>query len=190
MVAAVKAKLAVMVLFAAVVAWPSIARADDDGPPYPLRWMQGGGARVGAVWFHKQGDATSGPGVELTFGQALVGYVGPLWVGAAQEHVLRILDSKSVAFSFTVYSLTAGARLGPLEPFASVGVSSLTLDVIHGDYSAELFAPRIAAGVAARVSRKVRIVATAHSEFLWRWFSDSYRIQGIAIGVEVMRPSL
>ena len=162
---------------------------DSAPPPYTLHWMQGGGGRLGAVWFHRQGDSLSGPGVELTFGQSLVAEAGPLYLGVSQEHVLRVLDSKSVAFSFTLYTLTTGARLGPLEPFASVGVASLTLDVFHGDYSAELFAPRIAAGVAAYVTRAVRIVFAAHSEYLWRWFGPDYRLRGVAIGIEVLKPS-
>ncbi|MGH7438497.1 MAG: hypothetical protein ACRENE_22655 [Polyangiaceae bacterium] len=73
------------------------------------------------------------------------------------------------------------ATLGPFEPFLRVGAALLTVDDFDGSASAELFSPRVTAGLDLRVSRRIQIGVEAYSEYFWRWLGPSALVRGISL---------
>lgn len=112
-----------------------------------------------------------------------------LRVSGYRGMILRAFDSKS--FSFTPYfqGLEGGAHLGIFEVGASAGVSALSVDVAHGDWSFGLLQPRVSALAGLKI-QELRLRAVAFSEFYWRWFGeDSAFVRGIGLQLVVGTPN-
>jgi hypothetical protein len=125
----------------------------------PLYWR-----RVGSS------SAQTQQGWEGGFGSGTLVRVRPFVLMATTSLLLRGFDSASYAVSF-VQDLSAGLSIGPLEPDIRAGLSMLTVDAFHGNWSAELFSPRIAAGGWLRFGR-LGLGAHVFGEYLWRWLGD------------------
>jgi hypothetical protein len=141
------------------------------------------------VWYRPTGSADPRwpMGSEFGFGVRTTTRVLPFLVSWSSEPVLRVLDSKSFAFSI-VQRVFAGVAIGPIEPEVGGGLSMFTVDVFHANFSAELFSPRAEAGFWVHVS-KLRLGAHAYAEYLWRWFGDrNYLMRGVAFEVSIESP--
>ena len=125
----------------------------------PLFWR-----RVGSA------DPQTLQGWEGGFGAGTLVRVRPFVLQATTGLTLRAYDSASYAVSF-LQELSAGLALGPLEPGLRAGLSMVTVDAFHGNWSAELFSPRIAAGTWLRLGR-IGLGVHAFGEYLWRWFGN------------------
>jgi len=136
------------------------------------------------VWYRPIGSADPRwpLGFEVGFGTRATTRVLPFLLSWSSEPALRVLDSKSFALS-VVQRLYAGVALGPFEPEVGGGLSLVTVDVFHANFSAEMFSPRAEAGFWLHF-RSVRVGAHAYAEYLWRWFgSRDYLLRGVAIEV-------
>jgi hypothetical protein len=125
----------------------------------PLLWR-----RVGSA------DATGHHGFEGGVGTVTAVRPRPFVISWGSSLTLRALDSKSFALSYAQY-VSVALSLGPIEPDVRAGLSIATIDVFHGNWSAELFSPRVSAGMWLRLG-KLRVGAHAFSEYLWRWLGD------------------
>jgi len=141
----------------------------------------------GPMWWRKAGSDTTSGGWELSFGAVTETRVGQVFLAGILRTQSRYFDSKSFALSPIQNLAMVGIRLGPLEPESRVGFSLATLDVFHGAYSFEMFAPRVEGGFGLRFGR-IRIGAHAFSEYLWRWIGSSYFEKGIAFEVRLEAP--
>lgn len=130
----------------------------------------------------------SGTG-EILAGVAITTSWKPFYLTGMQAMHLRAFDAKSFAWTLLGSHLAAGVRLGPIEPEARIGLGLVTVDVFHGEYSAELLTPRVAAGVGIHLGQ-IRLDIETHSEYLWRWFGPDYLIRGVSVGLrlDVPRP--
>jgi hypothetical protein len=140
------------------------------------------------AWFRPIGSADPGwaRGSEIAVGARTVTRTGPFLFSLSVRPTLRILDAQSYVLSF-VQTVAVGLALGPLEPDVGGGLSTLTVDSIHGQWSAELLSPRAAAGAWIHMGR-FRLGVHAYGEYLWRWFgNDSYLLRGISIELGVER---
>ncbi len=128
-------------------------------------------------------------GSEVGLGARVSAHVLPFLLTYSTEPALRILDSKSYALSI-LQRLHVALALGPLEPEVGGGVSTITVDVIHGTGSAELLSPRAEAGLWLHAG-SFRVGAHAYGEYLWRWFGNTdYLLRGVTIdlGFEARAP--
>jgi hypothetical protein len=144
------------------------------------------------VWYRGIGSADPHwpLGFEVGFGSRVTTRVLPLLVSWSVEPALRVLDSKSFALSI-LQRVFVGLAVGPFEPEVGAGLSMLTVDVFHANFSVELASPRAELGFAVHFGR-LRLGAHAYGEFLWRWLGDrDYLLRGVAIelGVEPSRGS-
>jgi hypothetical protein len=101
---------------------------------------------------------------------------------------LRAFATDSWAFALSTHTFEVARRIGPLEPFVRVGGALLTVDDFGGSLSAEMLSPRVGAGVAVRVARRLAIGVGAYSEYFWRWFGPSAFVHGLVLDVRVERP--
>jgi hypothetical protein len=125
----------------------------------PLAWR-----RVGSAETRDRGGFEGGVGT-LTAVRPR-----PFVIAWGSGLTLRELDAKSFALSYVQY-VSLGLSLGPIEPEVRAAFSIATVDVFHGNWSAELFSPRVSTGVWLRLG-KLRVGAHAFSEYLWRWLGD------------------
>lgn len=133
------------------------------------------------VWYRPVGSSepSTARGSELAVGVRTVTRTLPFLLSLSMRPTLRILDSQSYALS-VVQAVSVGLALGPLEPDVGGGLSTITVDVIRGHWSAELFSPRATAGLWLHFG-SFRVGAHAYGEVLWRWFgNDSYLLRGVA----------
>ncbi len=138
------------------------------------------------VWYRGIGnrDARWPLGFEIGFGSRSVARVRPFLLSWSSEPAFRALDSKSFALSI-LQRVFAGVELGPIEPEVGGGVSMLTLDVFHANYSIEMASPRAEAGAWLHIGA-LRLGAHAYGELLWRWFGDrDYLLRGVAFEVGI-----
>lgn len=129
-------------------------------------------------------------GWEVGLGSSNTTRVLPFLLTLSSDLALRVLDSKSFALSI-VQMVTVGLALGPLEPHVGGGLSMITAEVAHAEWSVALFSPRAQAGLSLHLAG-VRVGADAYDEYLGRWFGGrSYLVRGISFGVafETSRPS-
>lgn len=153
---------------------------------------------LGPIWIRKVDDR--GPGEarensergtgEIAFGMTVLNeQAKPFFLSGVQRTLLRVVDSKSFSWSLFVQDLGGGLQLGPLQPEVRIGLSTLTIDVFHGEWSAQLFSPRVTAGIGLELG-KFRLDMKAHSEYLWRWFGPDYLAHGVTLGLrlEIPRP--
>ena len=113
--------------------------------------------------------------------------IGPVFMAGTIRTQFRYFDSKSFALSPLQNLAMVGIRLGPIEPEVRVGFSLATFDVFHGAYSFEMFSPRVEGGLGLRFGR-FRVSAHGFSEYLWRWWGDSYYEKGVAFEVRLEAP--
>lgn len=112
-----------------------------------------------------------------------------LRVSGYRGMILRAFDSKSFSFTPFFQGLEGGAHLGIFEVGASAGVSALSVDVAHGDWSFGLLQPRVSALAGLKI-QELRLRAVAFSEFYWRWFGeDSAFVRGIGLQLVVGTPN-
>jgi len=134
------------------------------------------------VWYRPIGSARPdwSQGSEIGLGVRSTTYVLPFLLTYSNEPALRILDSKSYALSLLQRVYVAMA-LGPFEPEVGGGLSTVTVDVFHAHWSAEMFSPRAEAGLWVHLG-PVRVGAHAYGEYLWRWFGNTdYLLRGVSI---------
>lgn len=151
---------------------------------------------LGPIWLRKTTErnpgeerlnAERGTG-EISFGTAFVNEGNkPFFLTGVQRTLLRVVDSKTFSWSVFVQDLGGGLRIGPLQPELRIGASILTIDVFHGDWSAQLFSPRVTAGLGLELG-KLRLDIKAHSEYLWRWFGPDYLAHGVTLGLRLEIP--
>lgn len=139
------------------------------------------------MWWRKAGSDTTGSGWELSLGVVTETRIGHVFIAGTIRSQFRYFDSKSFALSPIQNMAMVGIRLGPIEPEARVGMSLVTFDVFHGAYSFEMFSPRVEGGVGLRFGR-FRVSAHGFSEYLWRWWGDSYFEKGVAFEVRLEAP--
>jgi hypothetical protein len=139
---------------------------EEDHQHHPLE------INAGPIFWRKRGDRYLDPtqGFEGSAGSSTLVRIRPFVLSSTIELTLRALDPSSYALSY-MQSLAAGLVLGPFEPDVRATLSMLTVDVLRGNWSAELFAPRIAAGAWLRIGR-LGIGAHAFGEYLWRWLGN------------------
>ena len=153
---------------------------------------------IGPLWLRKVDERAPGEervnsdrGTgEISFGTAMVNEgAKAFFLVGVQRTLLRVADSKTFSWSPFVQDLGGGLRIGPLQPEVRIGLSLLTIDVFHGEWSAQLFSPRVMAGLGVALG-KFRLDIKAHSEYLWRWFGPDYLVHGVTLGLrlEIPRP--
>jgi hypothetical protein len=127
---------------------------------------------AGPIFWRKRGDSAAGmtQGFEGSVGSSTLVRIRPFVLLATTELTLRALDPASYALSY-MQSLSAGLVLGPFEPDLRATLSMVTVDVLRGNWSAELFSPRIAAGAWLHLGR-LGVGAHVFGEYLWRWLGN------------------
>jgi hypothetical protein len=136
------------------------------------------------MWWRRAGSDTTSGGWELSLGVTTESRIGQVFLAGIIRTQFRYFDSKSFALSPIQNMAMVGVRLGPIEPEVRVGMSLLTFDVFHGAYSFEMFSPRVEGGLGLRFGR-FRVSAHGFSEYLWRWWGDSYFEKGVAFEVRL-----
>jgi hypothetical protein len=139
------------------------------------------------MWWRKSGSDSINHGWELSLGVVTETRIGPVFLAGIIRTQFRYFDSGSFALSPIQNMAMVGIRLGPIEPEARVGMSLATFDVFHGAYSFEMFSPRVEGGLGLRFGR-FRVSAHGFSEYLWRWWGDSYFEKGVAFEVRLEAP--
>jgi hypothetical protein len=129
-------------------------------------------------------------GVDVMMTSGLSPRVPWLRVSGFRGMVVRAFDSKSYSFTPYYQGLEGGLGVGVIELAASVGLSVLSVDVAHAEWSFGLFQPRTSALVGLRF-RNLHIRGVLSSEYYWRWFGrDSVLVQGIGVQLVVGSPDL
>jgi hypothetical protein len=141
-------------------------------------------AEGGPMWWRKAGDNTSHGGWQLSLGGVTETRIGRAYLAGIIRAQFRYFDSKSFAFSPMQNMALVGIRIGPFEPESRVGFSLFTFDVFHGAYSFEMVQPRVEGGFGLRFGM-LRFSAHVFSEYLWRWWGDSYFDKGIAFEIRL-----
>jgi hypothetical protein len=130
---------------------------------------------------------TESRGYAIAGGESMALHSGAFLAGGIQEHELRLVPDDALSLSLSRYQLEAGVRLGPLEPMARVGFTTLHIDYGHG-FSLGLFTPRVGAGLWLKVG-KVRLGASAFTEYFWRWLGDeSSWVHGLSFELQLETP--
>jgi hypothetical protein len=139
----------------------------------PLLWR-----RVGSA------DAAERHGFEGGVGTQTAVRPRPFVIAWGSGLTLRVLDSASFALSYLQY-VSVGLSIGPVEPDVRAAFSIATIDVFHGNWSAELLSPRVSAGAWLRLG-KLRLGAHAFSEYLWRWLGDgNVFVRGAVLSLQI-----
>ncbi len=140
----------------------------------------------GAVFNSRRtGDRDGKTGFELLLGTSIMTKEGPFLIGGVSEQfVFHAFDSKSYALGLMRHSIASSVRLGPLEPEVRFGATLLNFDVFHGHYNFSMFSPRASTGLAIQIGA-ARLHANIYTEYLWRWFGDSYYVHGISFGLRL-----
>jgi hypothetical protein len=163
---------------------PETARAQESSSH--------GGADLAAGGFlwRPVGDRSPGwrDGLELAWGPSLAATEGAWRFTGLFQVDLRAFATTSWALGISTQAFEVSGRLGPFAPYARVGGALLTVDDFAGAASIELLSPRVGAGIAARVSRRVEIGIGAYSEYFWRWLGPSAFVRGLVVDVRFERP--
>lgn len=143
---------------------------------------------LGPVWYRR---AAGSKGFDLGTGEIALGLTvtnahKPFYLAGHHKLVFRAFDSKSYHFSFTS-EIATGLAWGPFEIESRIGINLVNLGAFHGEWSAELASPRVAAAAALHLWR-FRVDIQAHSEYLWRWFGSDYLVRGITLGLRLDLP--
>jgi hypothetical protein len=151
------------------------------------RQFYGTELHVAPMWSRRVGgsDVDAAQGWEFGYGSTSGIRQHGLFLTGITAVVFRVFDAKSFAFTLDTHSVAVGAMIGPLEPEVRAGFSFLSVDVFHGDWSVELLSPRASAGFDLRITKAFRLGAQAYTEFFWRWFGPSYRVEGVSLAIRV-----
>jgi hypothetical protein len=126
-------------------------------------------------------------GYAISGGEAMALLGGAFMAGGLQDHELRLVPDDALSLSLSRYQLEGGLRLGPFEPMVRVGFTTLHLDIGHR-FSLGLFTPRVGAGLWLKLG-KVRLGASAFSEYFWRWLGDeSAFVHGLTFELQLETP--
>jgi hypothetical protein len=125
--------------------------------------------------------------LELAWGPSLADAQGAWRFTGLVQMDLRAFATSSWALAISTHTFEVTGRLGPLEPYARIGGALLTVDDFDGSVSAELFSPRVGAGVALRATRRFEIGLGVYSEYFWRWFGPSVLVHGLVVDVRFER---
>ena len=151
----------------------------------------GGGALVsggGFLWRHLGARGAGwNDGVELAWGPALADMEGAWRFTSLVQMDLRAFATSSWALALSTSAFEVTGRIGPFAPYARVGAAVATVDDFDGAVSAELFSPRVGAGLAVRVGKRVEVGAGVYSEYFWRWFGPSAIVHGILLDLRFER---
>lgn len=150
---------------------------------------------IGPIWSRKAEETTPSQNREnydrglgeLSLGSAMTTALGPFYITGSPRTLLRIFDSKRVSWSIFQEEFVGGLRIGPLEPEAGIGLSLMSIDVFNAEWSAQLFSPRVMAGVGLHLG-KFKVDIKGHAEYLWRWFGPDYYVRGITLGIRFDAP--
>jgi hypothetical protein len=167
-----------------------LAWASPGGAAETKAWGGADVAAGGFLWRHP-GDRSPDwhQGLELAWGPSLAETEGAWRFTGLVQMDLRAFAATSWALALSSHTFEVTGRLGPLEPYARVGGALLTVDDFDGACSAELLSPRVGAGVAVRVARKVDVGVGLYAEYFWRWFGPSAFVRGVVLDLRFERPS-
>lgn len=171
---------------------PPAQRADDEGEePAEKPWRpgqpfaaNGGQGALGVFRARRWGTQQTKEGLSLSSSMIAHAEQGRLYAGVMQGGWVRWFGGWDLAGGY-LYDAFAGVKLGPVAPEVRVGMTSLSLDRIDGQWSAQLFSPRVGAGVGFWVgSAAVSVIAS--SEHYWRWFGPDFRVYGVSVDVRLL----
>lgn len=112
-----------------------------------------------------------------------------LRVSGYRGMILRAFDSKSFSFTPFFQGLEGGGHLGIFEVGTTAGLSAISVDVSHGDWSFGLLQPRVSAFAGLKI-QQFRLRAVALSEFYWRWLGeDSAFVRGLGLQLVIGTPN-
>ena len=152
---------------------PSLARAELN----PFYSALSGDAYAGAFRYrrwHGRDDAT---GYQLGGGQAPAIRASRFYLGLVQGALLRWYPSEGFALGHT-YDTWASVALGPFQPEVRLGLTSLMIDRIDGQWGLQIGSPRVAAGASFRLG-PVDLGVFAFREYSWRWRGDDLLLTGL-----------
>jgi hypothetical protein len=121
-------------------------------------------------------------GTELAFGTSVTARHGIFILGGITQTDLRIFGDRGFAWSILTYSGRAGVLLGPVEAASRIGFSLATVGGDGNGFIGALLSPRAGFDVGVRLG-PWRIEGGAYSELMWRFYGESYRVQGISFGL-------
>jgi hypothetical protein len=136
------------------------------------------------MWWRFAGTDPTHAGWELSFAGTTESRLNHVFLAGMVRVMFRGFDQQSYAFTPIQNMAMVGVRLGPFEPEARIGFSLATLDAFHGQWSFEMFSPRVEGGLGFRFGR-LRISAHGFSEYLWRWWGDSTFEKGVAFEIRL-----
>jgi hypothetical protein len=151
-----------------------------------------GGVDVAAgafAWRHPGDRSVSWhDGLELAWGPSLAAREGAFHFTGLVQMDLRAFDASSWALAISTHGFEVATHVGPLVPYVRAGAALLTLDDFAGNFSAELFSPRVGAGVGMQVARRLEVAIGAYAEYFWRWFGPSALVHGVVLDVRYEKP--
>lgn len=154
----------------ALLAAPRAARADDYG-------SLGGDGQLGAFRYRAWHGRDTRTGWQLGGGQAVMVRVRPFYVGLVQGFLGRWMPDQGFQVASS-YDTWAAVQLGPVQPEVRLGLNTISLDHLAGQWSVQLLSPRVGAGVSLHLGR-VDLGVFVFREYMWRWFGDDQLLQGL-----------
>ncbi len=149
------------------------ARAESVDPYVAMS----GDLQLGALRYRPWGGGETRTGYQLGGGQAMVGRFHAFTIGGVQATQVRWFPDQGFAVAFH-YDGWASVALGPVQGEVRVGLTTVGLDRVLGDWSLHGLSPRVGAGISVRAGRLLAGVF-AFSEYSWRWMGDDLRIHGL-----------
>jgi hypothetical protein len=175
------------------VAEPPIPAPKATASGWGFGWLNPANARHTSTLAFSLLDSrlTNEPGASrgyaLSGGEGIALLGGVFTAGGLHEQELRFVPDDALSLGLSRYQLEAGLRLGPLEPMARVGFTTLHLDIGRG-FSLGLFSPRVGAGLWLKLG-KARLGASGFAEYYWRWLGDdSALLHGLSIELQLETP--
>ena len=171
----------------------AVAHRPGRGVPAPVRpgyFREGWEVQIDHFWARQSEAQERRPGFGIAVGSATHRVPTPGFLFGSQQLALRVLDSQSYSLSLSRHLVRGGLVTGPFEASAGFGFSTITVDVIHGAWSAGLLSPLATAGFGLRFGA-TRLCVSAYSEYLWRWTQDDFWVRGLSLslGIDLERPA-
>lgn len=154
---------------------PSLAHAELS----PFYSALSGGGNVGAFRYRRWHGREDSTGYQIGGGQAPAIRASRFYLGMIQGALLRWYPSEGFALGHT-YDVWTSVALGPFQPEVRLGLTSLMIDRLHGQWGVQIGSPRVAAGASFRLG-PVDLGAFAFSEYSWRWRGDDLLLKGVYI---------